>query len=292
MLHMGSHYGGGHRQSHLPRPAGHAAANSAKGMVGFLGCESASLAHVHLFNNQYPHILLCRAALNSIITEPVLILGVAPCHRINKLRLNKMYHSNSIKTSPALTTDSRCHMDSSLNCRFLNFRAKWSKMHYHSPKNGGLSTTRSYLGWCCLIGSGNFLAPVLATMWVEQELSMQEVLPGFHQWREASLGFFQVFVRAFIRAGVPATLWSRCRILYLTFLSIMTFKLIQLPLNVILSLRCMNYTISSGLICKYAEGALDHTACVANKDIKQYWSPYGPRRHTAHHWFPSGHYAV
>ncbi|KAK4815543.1 hypothetical protein QYF61_003235 [Mycteria americana] len=47
-------------------------------MVGFLGCKRTLLAHVQLFTHQYPQVLLCRAALNPFIPQPVLILGVAP----------------------------------------------------------------------------------------------------------------------------------------------------------------------------------------------------------------------
>ncbi|KAK4831203.1 hypothetical protein QYF61_016040 [Mycteria americana] len=44
---------------------------------GFLGCEITLLAHVQLFIHQCPQVLLGRAALNPIIPQPVLILGVA-----------------------------------------------------------------------------------------------------------------------------------------------------------------------------------------------------------------------
>ncbi|KAK4821329.1 hypothetical protein QYF61_018234 [Mycteria americana] len=45
---------------------------------GFLGCEHTLVAHVQLFIHQYSQVLLCRAALNPFIPQPVLVLGVAP----------------------------------------------------------------------------------------------------------------------------------------------------------------------------------------------------------------------
>ncbi|KAK4810921.1 hypothetical protein QYF61_013329 [Mycteria americana] len=42
-----------------------------------LGCKRTSLAHVQLFIHHYPQVLLCRAALNAFIPQPVLILGIA-----------------------------------------------------------------------------------------------------------------------------------------------------------------------------------------------------------------------
>ncbi|KAK4832883.1 hypothetical protein QYF61_026433 [Mycteria americana] len=49
-------------------------------MVGLLGCKYTLSAHVQLFIHQYPQVLLCRAALNPFIPQPVLILGVAVTH--------------------------------------------------------------------------------------------------------------------------------------------------------------------------------------------------------------------
>ncbi|KAK4819472.1 LOW QUALITY PROTEIN: hypothetical protein QYF61_004698 [Mycteria americana] len=64
-------------QNHLPRPAGHAAFDAAQDTVGLLGCKRTSLAHVQLFVHQYPQVLSCRAALDHIIPQPLLIPGVA-----------------------------------------------------------------------------------------------------------------------------------------------------------------------------------------------------------------------
>jgi len=47
-------------------------------MVGFLGCKCTLVAHVRLLMHLYSQILLFRAALNSFIPQPVLILGLAP----------------------------------------------------------------------------------------------------------------------------------------------------------------------------------------------------------------------
>ncbi|KAK4825361.1 hypothetical protein QYF61_026880 [Mycteria americana] len=78
VLQVGSHQSRVEGQNHLPRPAGHAAFDAAQDRVGLLGCEHTLLGHVQLFIYQYSQILLCRAALNHIIPQPVLILGIAP----------------------------------------------------------------------------------------------------------------------------------------------------------------------------------------------------------------------
>ncbi|KAK4821583.1 hypothetical protein QYF61_024442 [Mycteria americana] len=78
VLQVRSHQSRAEGQNPLPRPAGHAAFDAAQDMVCFLGCKCTLLAHVQLFIHQYPQVLLCRAALNPFIPQPVLILGVAP----------------------------------------------------------------------------------------------------------------------------------------------------------------------------------------------------------------------
>ncbi|KAK4810922.1 hypothetical protein QYF61_013330 [Mycteria americana] len=79
VLQVGSHESGVEGQNHLPQPAGHASFDAAQDTIGFLGCECTSLAHVLLFIHPYhPQVLLCRAALNPFIPQPVLIPGVAP----------------------------------------------------------------------------------------------------------------------------------------------------------------------------------------------------------------------
>jgi len=49
-------------------------------MVCLLSSECTLLAHVKLFIHQYPQVLLCRAALNPLITQPVSMFGIAPTH--------------------------------------------------------------------------------------------------------------------------------------------------------------------------------------------------------------------
>jgi len=46
-------------------------------------------------------------------------------------------------------------------------------------------------------------------------------------------------------------------------------KLVQVPLDGILSLRCINCTTWLAVICKFAEGALNPTVYIVGKDIKQ-----------------------
>ncbi|KAK4822574.1 hypothetical protein QYF61_017160 [Mycteria americana] len=60
-------------------------------------------------------------------------------------------------------------------------------------------------------------------------------------------------------------------------------KLVQVPLNGIPSLRHVNHTTQLGVLCKFAEGALDPTVYVVDEDIKQCWSQYRPLRDTTHH---------
>ncbi|KAK4812272.1 LOW QUALITY PROTEIN: hypothetical protein QYF61_012947, partial [Mycteria americana] len=73
-----SHQSRAERQNRLPRPAAHAAFDAAQDTVGLLGCERTLSAHVQLFVHQYPEVLFCRAALDHIIRQPVLIPGLAP----------------------------------------------------------------------------------------------------------------------------------------------------------------------------------------------------------------------
>ena len=61
----------------LPLTAGRGSLGAAQEAIGFLGCKCTLLAHVH---PPVPQDLLGRAALNPIILQPVLILGIAPIH--------------------------------------------------------------------------------------------------------------------------------------------------------------------------------------------------------------------
>ncbi|KAK4818126.1 hypothetical protein QYF61_006213 [Mycteria americana] len=128
--------------------------------VGLLGCERTLSAHVQLFIHQYPQVLLCRAALNHIIPQPVLILGVAPTQL----------------QDPAL-----------------------GLVDLHEGHTGPL------------------------------------------------------------------------------------LELVQVPLDGILSLRCVNHTTQLGVICKLAEGALNPAVYAIDEDIKQHWSQYGPLRDATCH---------
>jgi len=50
-------------------------------------------------------------------------------------------------------------------------------------------------------------------------------------------------------------------------------ELVQVPLDGILSLRCVDCTTQLGVICTLAEGALDPAM-----SLMKYWSQYGPLR--------------
>ncbi|KAK4829425.1 hypothetical protein QYF61_004300 [Mycteria americana] len=60
-------------------------------------------------------------------------------------------------------------------------------------------------------------------------------------------------------------------------------QLVQVPLDGILSLRCVNHTTQLGVICKCAEGMLGPTVYVTDEDIKLYWSQYRLLRDTTCH---------
>jgi len=69
-------------------------------------------------------------------------------------------------------------------------------------------------------------------------------------------------------------------------------KLLQVPLDGILSFWCVNCATHVGVICRLAEGALDPAVCVTDEDFKQYWSQYRPQRDTTCHQSSSEHQAV
>ena len=80
VLQVGSHKSEVKGQNHLPRPAGHNSLDAAQITVGFLGCKCTLQAHVELLVNQYPPVLLLRAALEPLSAQPVLVFGIAPTH--------------------------------------------------------------------------------------------------------------------------------------------------------------------------------------------------------------------
>ena len=49
---------------------------------------------------------------------------------------------------------------------------------------------------------------------------------------------------------------------------------VQVPLDGLLSLQCIDCTSQLGVICKLAEGALNPAVDVTNEDIKECWSQY------------------
>ena len=80
VLQGGSHESGIEGENPLPRPAGHASFDAAQDTVGFLGCKRTLPAHVELLINQYPQVLLLRAAFNPFLAQPIFMLGIAPTH--------------------------------------------------------------------------------------------------------------------------------------------------------------------------------------------------------------------
>ena len=57
-----------------------------------LGCECTLLAHIQFFIHQYLQVLLCRAALNQLISQSILILGLPwpTCRTLHLALLNFM----------------------------------------------------------------------------------------------------------------------------------------------------------------------------------------------------------
>jgi len=70
---VGSHKSGVKGQNPLPRPAGHAALDAAQDKGGFLGCKHTLVACAELLIHQYPQVLLLRAALEPLSTQPGLV---------------------------------------------------------------------------------------------------------------------------------------------------------------------------------------------------------------------------
>ena len=61
----------------VPRPAGHASLDAAQDMVGFLGCKLTLLAHVELLIPQYLQVLVLRAVIEPLSSQPILVFGIA-----------------------------------------------------------------------------------------------------------------------------------------------------------------------------------------------------------------------
>lgn len=101
------------------------------------GCTGGNLSE----NQQTLHITSSSYVYKSFSTEAASErseLGTmqTSCHRTNKLRLNEIYCSNSIKAPSTLTTHWGCHTGSSLRCWLLNFMANDPKCALHK---GGLN---------------------------------------------------------------------------------------------------------------------------------------------------------
>ncbi|KAK4827407.1 hypothetical protein QYF61_017837 [Mycteria americana] len=69
-------------------------------------------------------------------------------------------------------------------------------------------------------------------------------------------------------------------------------KPVKVPLDGIPFLQCVDHTTQVGIIGKLAEGALNPTVHVTDKDIKHHQSQYQPLRNATHHWSPLGHRAI
>ncbi|KAK4819146.1 hypothetical protein QYF61_025826 [Mycteria americana] len=72
----------------------------AQDTVVFLGYKCTLTAHVELLINQYPQVLLLRAALNPFSAQPVFVLGIAPTH-VQDLALG-LVELHEVRTGPPL----------------------------------------------------------------------------------------------------------------------------------------------------------------------------------------------
>ncbi|GAB0196099.1 cAMP-dependent protein kinase inhibitor alpha [Grus japonensis] len=67
---------------------------------------------------------------------------------------------------------------------------------------------------------------------------------------------------------------------------------VKVPLDGIPSLQQVNRSTQLEVVGKLAEGALDPTVHVSNRDVKQHRSQYRPLRNTTCHWSPLGYQAI
>ncbi|PKU40461.1 hypothetical protein llap_9237 [Limosa lapponica baueri] len=69
-------------------------------------------------------------------------------------------------------------------------------------------------------------------------------------------------------------------------------KPVQDLLDDIPSIQCVDRTTQLGVVSKLAEGVLNSTVHVSNKDVQQHWSQFQPLRNATHQWSPLGLRAI
>ncbi|XP_052556631.1 uncharacterized protein LOC128089357 isoform X2 [Tympanuchus pallidicinctus] len=75
---MRSHQGRVEGEDHLPQPAGHALFNAPQDAIGPLGHKGTLLAHGQPVVHQDTQVPLCRAPLQQLIPQPVLVHAIIP----------------------------------------------------------------------------------------------------------------------------------------------------------------------------------------------------------------------
>ena len=75
ILQIGPHEGKVEGNNHLPLLTGHSSFDAPQDTVGLQGCKCMLLAHVQLFVDQDPQVLLYRAALSEF-SQSVLLSGI------------------------------------------------------------------------------------------------------------------------------------------------------------------------------------------------------------------------
>ncbi|KAK4813652.1 hypothetical protein QYF61_014951 [Mycteria americana] len=95
--------------------------------------------------------------------------------------------------------------------------------------------------------------------------------------------------------GLPQPMWQDLALGLVELHEVLTgppLKLVKVPLGSIPFLQRVHCITQLCVVGKLAEGALNPTVHVTDKDVKQCRSQYRPLRNTTRHWSPLGHQAV
>ncbi|KAK4825874.1 hypothetical protein QYF61_003148 [Mycteria americana] len=235
---------------HFPSPAGHTISDTSQDAIGLLGHLGTLVAHIQLSVDQHPqnpHVLVspsCRVQLlpgeaNEQEERP------SPCDW-------------TFPSSEPFLEAATCQL-----CSSLGSAPRWNLL---KPANTG-SPSKTHFPDQLIQNEED----------TPKQLKIQDSTQQYHQG---------IFHRAAVNPFIPQP------VLILGVASIQVqdlalgldephefhmgplLELVQFPLDGIPSLRHVNRTTQLGVICKLAEGALNPTVYVIDKDIEQYWSLY------------------
>jgi len=102
ILQVRSHWHRVEGQSKLPWPADYTSFDTAKGTIGFMGCQSTLLAHVQLAIHQYPQALFVRAVLYSFIPWVVFLWPMCNSLHLDLLKFVRLSWAHSLSLSRSL----------------------------------------------------------------------------------------------------------------------------------------------------------------------------------------------